>query len=276
MDDPALPDSGMQVIVIDANTASATGEDEQLGGDPHDGRWTSPRRPTEGGIQPATDKAAMEHRPALSKSVSMQALLDLREIAATTSASQVVQTINARCRAASVHGRLSVLVHPGDPFVGDTRILGGEHDARFRLVRTRTHREGLVYELRRRRPAKERLKPVVSPPPAADLVIERIEPVKRNAREWKATWRIGGRRKKAVFTVTTLNPALARLETVGLLLSKEQPSSAVLRGNGLFSQLRNGVRPRSVPLSTALSNLRGWTWCPPRDGWWRGEAAVLI
>ena len=81
------------------------------------------------------------------------------------STTKSVQTINARWRAASVHGRASGLVDPGDAFVGDPRILGGEHDARLRLVCTRTHREGLVYELRRLRRLKERLNPVASPPP---------------------------------------------------------------------------------------------------------------
>ena len=274
MDDPVLPDSGMQVIVIDANTAPATGEDEQLGGDPNDGRWTSPRRPTEGGIQPAADKAAMEHRPALSKSVSMQALLDLRGITTTTSASQVVQTINARCRAASVHGRLSVLVHPGDPFVGDTRILGGEHDARFRLARTRTHREGLVYELRRRRPAKERLKPVVTPPPEADLVIERIGPVRRNAREWKAIWRIGGQRKKTVFTVTTLNPSLARLEVIADLLTQKSPRTVALPSRGGTAHfLTKSSKPAAVSLRMSLQVLRSWRWSVTED-WVHGAVSI--
>ena len=107
-----------------------------------------------------------------------------------------------------------------------------------------------------------------------DLVIERMEPVKRNAREWKATCRIDGRRKKTVFTVTTLNPSLARLEVIADLLSQKSPRTVALPSRGgAVHFLTKSSKPLAVSLRMSLQVLRSWLWSASKD-WGRGLASA--
>jgi len=172
------------------------------------------------------------------------------------------------CRAASVRGKVRVLVHPSDSLVHDSRLLGGHTDPRFRCVRKRTNFDlgGVVYDLRRK-VSKKRKVSKLGPPPDAKVCVRSVRST-LNMRQKIVRLMTAGERHKKTVQVSTLNPDIAYLMAVASALKGNHTDSVTFPARGMASLLvhEKSIRPRSVALHDALRGLSAWQW--QRQGDW--------
>jgi hypothetical protein len=166
------------------------------------------------------------------------------------------------CRAASVRGRVQVLVHPSDPCVYDSRILGGDADPRYRLARRRTNFDsgGIVLELRRRVVKKREVR-VLSPPQPADLIVRAVRPTK-DYRKLRVVLESEGQRNTRSIKVDTLNPAIAKLAATAEALKSYRINTVTIPATGMAQELLRDkpIRARNVALADAMKQLSHWSW----------------
>lgn len=186
-------------------------------------------------------------------------VVDLREFGGAVPQGRLAHAVGQLARAASRHGLVRFLVHPGDQWVHDADVWLGLHETGRQEAP-----EGIVVTFRRE-PTTEKVpskgsNKKATPPPETDLTIVRVR-MDHDVRQWVVTIRVGEVADVVRVAVTSPNRTIGRLEAIAAVLGERMPETvAIPTGAPIRQALRDGTRPRQVALYDAVEILCRWTW----------------
>jgi len=129
-------------------------------------------------------------------------------------------------RACSVHGRVELLVHPGESWPFDPANFPGLHK-----IGEEPHTEGLVlvYSRTAASASMGTAKPLNrSEPPDADVIVLGARCRPDNVRRWSVSVKANGRVSVDVVSTSCANPGIARVEAIASVLKPLSPESVVV------------------------------------------------
>jgi len=270
-------------VVVAANTKAPGFDGGRQAGDAENGRSAASRGGS--GVGVTADHNGREgsgHRPSLPDTVllirdaDIEALaagrrlragdhnrgviIDCRELVHRIPASRMAHAVQQLCRVGSLHGRVHLLVHPGDDWVNRGDILAGVH-----VKGSYERAEGIVLRLIRHtalRPQDPRPRRPDTPPPTADLIVRTVRRHRDHATGWTVEVENGKGREVLHVRATSPNHGIGRAEAIAVVLDHYNPGTVALRATGQLRQLldEGPVRVRQMGLADAIATIRNWEW----------------
>jgi len=274
---------------VPANTQAPGADGGRQAGDAVNGRSAASRGGSGAGVTADLNgREGTDHRPSLPDTVlpirddDIKALvegrklkagdhyrgtiIDCRELSHQIPASRMAHAVQQLCRVGSLHGRVHLLVHPGDDWVNRADVLVDGNVKRcyeraegsvLRLLR------GTAIHTKRYRPRRS-----ATPPRTTDLVIRAVRWHRDHATSWSVEVENGHGREVLHVRVTSPNPGIGRVEAVAMVLDHHSPVTVAVRATGLLRQLlgEEPVRVRQVGLADGIATIQRWEWTA--EGMW--------
>jgi len=185
-------------------------------------------------------------------------LLDLRNLPDKVPVWRIPHAIRQLTRVSSVNGRAEVLIHPGDAWTVDDKYFPD-----LKRVRIRNNPLGQVLTLRRETtnhnkiPSEKTKKKL----PDVDIVVLSAHRWSDDARSWTVKILENGEVRSLNVMVTSMNPAIAKLEAMAEILNGHSFKTLAIPAGGFIETiLCNGIKSKQVSISGANRSLRQWKW----------------
>lgn len=194
-----------------------------------------------------------------------RAVVDVRGLHLQVPRNQLAFAVGQVARASSVHGRVALLIHPGEAWTCDAADFAG-----LEALGDERHPCGLVLLFRRGDRGRRHDKahhPVWGEPPAAEVVVVGARARQDDARFWSVRLMTKMGSKVEVVSTTSPNTGIARVEAIAAVLARRKSESVAVHADAILCQhLLANTEVRQVALHDALALFRRWTWT--RAGGW--------
>ncbi len=187
---------------------------------------------------------------------------DLRELDQEVPEWRIPWAIHQLARVGSILGRVAFLIHPGNCWHCEESVFDGLNE-----ISRSTTENGLIIHFKREKQAATRKPPERKRSiPKTDLIVLNAKRSKSNARVFILYYRYNGAIQHITVNVDSINPTIARIESICKLIKNINPKTLALQfSRNLENLVLEKTQPRQTALSDAKVILENWQWVKDFD-----------
>ena len=186
-------------------------------------------------------------------------LIDCRWLSSQIQGSRISHALSQLCRVGSLHGRVQILIHPGEDWAYQDDLF-----CAVQVLESQERADGIILRILREKsahPQRHRLQQIEKAPPNMDLTIRTVRRHRDDTRNWTVVTVNGCKKKVFKARVTSSNLNIGKVEAIAEAICRRNPHTIALPATGMLRQLlMDSVRIRQVGLADAISLMRGWEW----------------